>query len=207
MKEFAKQILADVSKSEEFVLHHGGFVRTIKNLIDLKIELQNMSEEEFRHHVNSKRNDFAKWIKDSVKDDKLAEDLNVAETKDDMLEIISQRIDFAVSVIEKENKNTIDDEVKHLRAVENNLKKSKNKKDISKIDEHIKSIKKDMGILSKNSGLESKSLKKENNDDLRFLSWEEMQKVPANAKVIEFLFGFVVGLMLGMLLAKVILGM
>jgi hypothetical protein len=65
----AKGILIDVPESKFFTLHDG---RVIKNLSELKVAMEQMSEEMFRQHVRKGNNDFANWIRDVIGDRELA---------------------------------------------------------------------------------------------------------------------------------------
>ncbi|MFA5061222.1 MAG: hypothetical protein WC494_02815 [Candidatus Pacearchaeota archaeon] len=53
----------DKEVSPEFYFHlHDG--RTIKSLPELLDVLRTMSDEVYKHHVNSEKNDFIRWIAD-----------------------------------------------------------------------------------------------------------------------------------------------
>lgn len=195
MKEFAKQVLSDVQKGEEFILHHGS-VRKVTNLATLRSELEMMSNEEFDSHVTDKKNDFAAWVKDSVKDDKLAKDIMVAHNKDAIIDALSARIDFAVSIIEAENEKIISDELSRLEKLEHSTSKEKIAKDIDFLE-------KDLRKLSRNIDYENKLLQSE--DDFNMKHWKDINPIPANARIAEFLFGLIVGVMLGMILFRFML--
>lgn len=47
----------------------------IKDLKELAMNLDAMSDEDFLHHVTEDRNDFSKWIGDVFKERRLAEEL------------------------------------------------------------------------------------------------------------------------------------
>ncbi len=66
-KEFGK---APVEK--HFVLQDGRKLESLFQLID---ELETMSEDVFRHHVNELRNDFANWVRDVFELPSLAEEM------------------------------------------------------------------------------------------------------------------------------------
>ncbi len=196
MKEFVKKILSDVNLKEEFILHHGGRVRKVKNLIDLRIELESMPNEEFYHHVNSDKNDFANWIESAIGDDKLAKDLKEVDSKEDMLNLIKSRIDFAITIIEKENDELIKNEMREIQKISKAKTPQKIKTEIDLLEKDIKKIKTNLDI-------EKKVLNEKLYDnDLEIIPWNKLNPVPANARIIEFLFGFVVGLILGLLIAK-----
>jgi hypothetical protein len=95
-KEEAKRRLGDVPDDKRFWCHDG---KNIKNLRELRKALIDMSDETFHHHSGEGRNDFSKWIREVVGDDKLAEDLS--KTKSRMLasQAVAQRISFLESKI------------------------------------------------------------------------------------------------------------
>lgn len=197
IKDFAKQILSDVSSSKEFHLHYDGKNRVLKNLVDLRIELESMSDAEFSHHVNDSRNDFATWVDKSVGDDKLSHDLSLTSSKEDMIELIKKRIDFAVSVIEKENKKIIHEELTKLKQLE---KKSKSS---PKLEAELESLEKGLRQVSKNVSVEEKLLNDEI-EDLEIRPWHEYQGIHPHARIIEFIFGLVLGLVIGLFFARVL---
>lgn len=66
------KILAAVPDEYVFRLCDG---RVLKDMKALSEALADMPEETFAFHVNSEKNDFAKWVKDIICDDRLADDL------------------------------------------------------------------------------------------------------------------------------------
>lgn len=60
----------------------------IRNLYELSDALKLMDEELFKKHVDEKKNDFAKWVNDAFKNEHLAEKLNNAKTKKEMVDIL-----------------------------------------------------------------------------------------------------------------------
>ena len=52
----------------------------VKNLKELDMAIENMSDETFRCHVSEVRNDFSIWIRNTIKGEKLANEL--LQTKD-----------------------------------------------------------------------------------------------------------------------------
>jgi hypothetical protein len=95
-KEEAKRRLGDVPDDKRFWCHDG---KTIKNLRELRKALIDISDETFHYHLSEGRNDFSKWIREVVGDDKLAGDLS--KTKSRMLasQAVAQRISFLESKI------------------------------------------------------------------------------------------------------------
>jgi F0F1-type ATP synthase assembly protein I len=194
MKDFAQKILADVSANKAFVLHHGGTTKHIRNLIDLRLSLESMNTSEFNHHVNEQKNDFAAWVDNSVKDDKLAHDIAGNVSKYTMVTKVGNRIDFAVDIIEKENQKLLDDELSRLHTLPQKSAKQKSQ---------IETLEKDLRRVAKNIKLEKKVHKEPN--DLKIKKGKDSMPIPANARIVEFIFGLVIGLLLGLALAKMIL--
>ncbi|PIU72314.1 hypothetical protein COS79_03545, partial [Candidatus Woesearchaeota archaeon CG06_land_8_20_14_3_00_33_13] len=67
-----KDILKDANSDHYFFVNDG---TVLKNVLDLSKQLDKMSDEVFRYHVNDMKNDFASWIKEIFKEEKLAEEL------------------------------------------------------------------------------------------------------------------------------------
>ncbi|MBI3027271.1 hypothetical protein HYY70_04090 [Candidatus Woesearchaeota archaeon] len=60
----------------------------IRNLYELSDALRVIDDEMFGKHVNESKNDFAKWVGETVKNEHLAKKLTNAKTKQEMIEII-----------------------------------------------------------------------------------------------------------------------
>lgn len=69
--------LSDAAPENYFRVANGTIV---KNLKELDMAIENMSNETFKCHVSDVRNDFSIWIRDTIKDEKLANEL--LQTKD-----------------------------------------------------------------------------------------------------------------------------
>jgi hypothetical protein len=194
MKDFAQKILADVSANKAFVLHHDGTKKHIRNLIDLRLSLESMNTSEFNHHVNEQKNDFAAWVENAVKDDKLSHDIAGNVSKNTMVTKVGNRIDFAVDIIEKENQKLLDDELSRLQTLPQKNAKQKTQ---------IEILEKDIKRVAKNIKLENKVRK--DTDDLKIKNWKDTMPIPVNARIVEFIFGLVIGLLAGFALAKMFL--
>ncbi|MEM4282697.1 MAG: hypothetical protein QXU88_02630 [Candidatus Woesearchaeota archaeon] len=72
------QFLKDVPQEHAFRLKDGP---ELKNLYELAEKLGQLSEHQFRHHVNDSKNDFKNWVQDVIKDDILATRLARAKDK------------------------------------------------------------------------------------------------------------------------------
>jgi len=68
-KRVKKKLLEDAPEDKRFWLCDG---RVLKNLKELEEALRTMSDETYRYHVTSTKNDFYNWIKDVFGDRKLA---------------------------------------------------------------------------------------------------------------------------------------
>lgn len=88
-KEEEKKYLADVSEVYRFCCHDSC---VFKNMRELRDGLANMSEETYAYHANADKNDFANWVGDVIKDEKLAEELKNAKSRDEAANRVSNRI-------------------------------------------------------------------------------------------------------------------
>jgi hypothetical protein len=95
-KEEAKRRLGDVPDDKHFGCHDG---KNIKNIRELRKALIDMSDETFHYHSGEGRNDFSKWIREVVGDDKLAEDLSKTKSRMQAIRAVAQRISFLESKI------------------------------------------------------------------------------------------------------------
>ena len=89
--ELRDKALADCKPEEAFWLNNGNIVRNIYELIDA---LKFCSYEDFIYHVNmdNYKNDFAKWILETLGDVELAERLKFCMAKDRYIDILEQRV-------------------------------------------------------------------------------------------------------------------
>jgi hypothetical protein len=74
---------------KNFFTVHG---KSVGTLSDLKRSIEEMTDNEFKHHVNSHRNDFATWIRDILHKDYLADRLSKVSLKTDVLELIDDEL-------------------------------------------------------------------------------------------------------------------
>ena len=68
-KDIARQWLADVPEEKKFWCSDG---KLFKNLAELGVGLNEMSEETFRYHANAYKADYSNWVKDVIGDEALA---------------------------------------------------------------------------------------------------------------------------------------
>jgi hypothetical protein len=90
-KEEAKRRLGDVPNDKRFWCHDG---KVIKNLKELRKALIDMSDETFHYHLSEGRNDFSKWVREVVADDKLAEDFSRTRSRMQASQVVAERISF-----------------------------------------------------------------------------------------------------------------
>jgi len=88
-KEEAFRILSNVPEENKFWCNNGS---VLTNLQELETALKIMSNETFSYHANQERNDFSNWIKDIIKDERLANDLVKAKSKNNALKKLRNRL-------------------------------------------------------------------------------------------------------------------
>lgn len=87
-----KNIKKSAAVDKVFVLADGN---TITSLMDLALNVDQMHDHLFYHHVNEERNDFSNWIKDVFEEIELAESLmNAKEKKDFQIKMLKHIINF-----------------------------------------------------------------------------------------------------------------
>ena len=72
MKQEAKRLLADVPNEYVFRCHDGLILQGMK---ELENALNSTADEIYVFHANTEKNDFTNWVRDIIKDDILAKDL------------------------------------------------------------------------------------------------------------------------------------
>jgi hypothetical protein len=78
LKKPSKLILVNAYDEYCFWVCDGG---VIKNLKELKVAFKKMNDKTFAYHVSKDKNDFAKWIKEVLKDEVLAKSLQKTKTR------------------------------------------------------------------------------------------------------------------------------
>ncbi|HJX06264.1 MAG TPA: hypothetical protein VJ461_06150 [Candidatus Nanoarchaeia archaeon] len=85
------------AKQEKVIIPHHHFHlrngQSLKNLNELYSALKTMSQDEFSHHVNPYKNDFANWVAHILEKQELASKLFRAGTKQEMLELIKNELE------------------------------------------------------------------------------------------------------------------
>jgi hypothetical protein len=93
-REEAQTLLSNVPEQNVFRCCDG---RLIRNIRDLGKTLAHMPEESYRYHANHEKNDFSRWVKESVGDTELAKYLSCNPDKRKALKALSNRILFLSS--------------------------------------------------------------------------------------------------------------
>ncbi|HEX55242.1 MAG: hypothetical protein DRO90_00135 [Candidatus Altiarchaeales archaeon] len=88
-KADAERFLQDVPAEKCFWANNGWIIR---NLRELPIALENMSDETFFYHCNKEKNDFYNWIKDVIGYEELAERIKNVKTKKSMMNRVKKAI-------------------------------------------------------------------------------------------------------------------
>ena len=91
IKTGADNLLANVPEEYVFRCCDGGIYRNAQELANA---LTTMAEETYAYHASKERNDFSNWVRDIMKDDKLARDLTKAQNKMQARKAILERIAY-----------------------------------------------------------------------------------------------------------------
>jgi len=83
------KLLKKVNPEHSFIVVDG---TKITNLPELALEMDNMADEIFDHHVNAARNDFASWIRDVIGELELADRMAGINTRTDTQLVILKHI-------------------------------------------------------------------------------------------------------------------
>ncbi|MBI2176544.1 hypothetical protein HYU40_04350 [Candidatus Woesearchaeota archaeon] len=87
--EEAKRILSNTPPEKAFWVNNGP---VLKNVIELANAARNLTEQQFAHHVNKVKNDFAKWAAEVIRDSELARTLLRIKSKDELAGAITERL-------------------------------------------------------------------------------------------------------------------
>ncbi len=85
----AKKLLGDVESEQSFWVNNGPIIRNLK---EFAAAVRKLKPEQFMHHVNKEKNDFAKWVEEVIGDKMLAQKIKALKTKDSVAKAISQRV-------------------------------------------------------------------------------------------------------------------
>ncbi|MBW2990745.1 hypothetical protein KY348_03505 [Candidatus Woesearchaeota archaeon] len=72
-------------KEHYFKLKNG---QELKSLNDLRKALEYISDDEFNHHMNPEKNDFASWVKEALQNQELYEKIKDAKNKEELQEAL-----------------------------------------------------------------------------------------------------------------------
>ena len=89
LKEDARKYLAGVTGEYVFWCCDGSVFRNMKELRD---GLASMSEETYAYHANTDKNDFSQWVRDVIKDEKLAADLQGSTSRAEAAKRVDTRV-------------------------------------------------------------------------------------------------------------------
>ena len=88
-KSVAEERLSNVSQEKQFWCHDG---RYLKNLQELEVALEQMTEETFRYHSDETKNDFSNWVRDVIGDEKLSRDLQKSTAREHAAKSVADRV-------------------------------------------------------------------------------------------------------------------
>jgi transketolase len=88
-QRLASKALEKVEKSVAFISRSG---HVIHSLPELHKAVLNMPRDDFKHHVNENRHDFAQWVEDVHEDHELARALRQTMTKSSVVNLLGTRI-------------------------------------------------------------------------------------------------------------------
>jgi len=88
--ERVEALLRTAAPGRYLVLRDG---KILKNIADLRSALVTMSSETFNLHVNFERNDFANWVRNVFLEKELAERLEGATSRAQMIRILNEYFD------------------------------------------------------------------------------------------------------------------
>jgi hypothetical protein len=88
LKQQAKRLLADVPEEYVFRCGDGQILRNMKELGDA---LNTITYETYVFHANKEKNDFTNWVRDIIKDERLAKDLQKATNRAQAAKLVANR--------------------------------------------------------------------------------------------------------------------
>lgn len=88
--KLAQNSLPSVSLPQHcFWVHHGPVVASLQELRDA---LPLLSEEQFAHHVNEEKHDFAQWVEQVLQNKELAQKMRKSVTKRGLARLLTLHI-------------------------------------------------------------------------------------------------------------------
>jgi hypothetical protein len=91
LRQDAERLLGDVPEEYAFRCSDGGVFR---NMRELGVALDNMTDETFAYHSSQSKSDFGSWVADMIKDEKLARDLRKSANRAQGAKSVQNRIAF-----------------------------------------------------------------------------------------------------------------
>ena len=91
LKKDAQKMLGNVPEENVFRCCDG---HAMVNMSELNDALGNISDETFAFHANQAKNDFSNWVRDIIKDEKLARDLSKATDRLQAAKSVAARLSF-----------------------------------------------------------------------------------------------------------------
>jgi len=67
----------------------------LKNLEELKEALVTMTDEQFRYHVNERKNDFAKWVREVLAEKEIARRLARIKTRKSAFQFLERELELS----------------------------------------------------------------------------------------------------------------
>jgi hypothetical protein len=90
-KQQVERFLAKVPEEFVFWSHDG---RVLRDMKDLKDALTSISDQDYTYHANETKKDFSNWVRDIIGDEKLAQDLVMAISREQAAKIVEERYTF-----------------------------------------------------------------------------------------------------------------
>jgi len=174
-----------IDEDKWFRFTHG---KKASSLQELRHVIEELNEAEFRHHVNDERNDFAKWVEDVFEQKKLAKSMRKARDKEELIKTLD-------AFLKKKHKQTRSEEKKVIAEEQESgaeVEKALSEKEIRSIVNEAKQE------LEK----EEKHISKHEED----ASSKRLTRPGQHHRMIvkEFIFGFVLGLIFGLIMLGII---
>ena len=96
LKQDAERVLANVPEEYVFRCCDGCILRNMKELGEV---FANTTDETFTYHSNEDKNDFSNWVRDIIRDEKLARDIGKSPNRTQAAKNVSERMAFLSSKI------------------------------------------------------------------------------------------------------------
>ncbi len=100
----ADKLLGNVPDQYAFYTNDGRYLR---NLDELRIALETMSDQTFAYHNNEQKKDFSNWVKEIIGDEKLARDLSRAADRSQAIKAVISREAFLKSRVAAKPEETV----------------------------------------------------------------------------------------------------